>query len=88
MTTTENKTISIKRTFNLPLNVVWKAWTEPHSCKKWWGPKGYTCPHCSMDFMQGGKYLNCMQAPDGKEFWSTGIYCVLRRLYDIKTYET
>ena len=74
MITTENKTISIKRTFNLPLDAVWKAWTEPGSFKKWWGPKDYTCPHCSINFKPGGTYLNCMRAADGKEFWSTGTY--------------
>jgi len=74
MTITENKAISIKRTFCLPLSLVWKAWTEPESFKKWWGPKEYTCPHCRIDFTTGGKYLNSMKAADGKEIWSTGTY--------------
>ena len=74
MITTESKTISIKRTFELPLSVVWKAWTDPDSFKKWWGPKNYTCPHSFIDFRVGGKYLNCMLARDGKAYWSTGKY--------------
>ena len=47
---TQQKTITIKRIFNLTLVSVWKAWTEPESAKKWWGPKEYTCPYCSIDF--------------------------------------
>jgi uncharacterized protein YndB with AHSA1/START domain len=74
LTAEKQKTISVKRTFNLPLNSLWKAFTEPESFKKWWGPKDYTCPHSSIDFKEGGKYLNCMRAADGKEFWSTGTY--------------
>lgn len=74
MITTENKIISIKRTINLPLSMVWKAWTEPEFFKKWWGPNDYTCPHCTIDFKPGGKYLNSMRGPDGKEIWSTGVY--------------
>ena len=74
LTAEKQKTISIERTFNLPLNTVWKAWTEPESCKKWWGPKGYTCPNCSIDFKTGGKYLISMKGEDGKEIWSTGTY--------------
>ena len=70
----KQKTITIKRTFNLPVNTVWKAWTEPESFKKWWGPEGYTCPFCNIDFKVGGKYLNSMKGPDGKEIWSTGTY--------------
>jgi uncharacterized protein YndB with AHSA1/START domain len=26
-----------------------------------------------MEARKGGKYLNCMRAPDGKEYWSTGV---------------
>lgn len=70
----KQKTISINRTFNLPLATVWKAWTEPESFKKWCGPEGYTCPNCTIDFTVGGKYLNSMKGPDGIEIWSTGTY--------------
>ena len=73
-TTEKQRVVSIKRTLNLPLNTVWKAWTEPESFKKWWGPKEYTCPTCTIDFKVGGKYLNSMKAGDGKEIWSTGAY--------------
>jgi len=70
----KQKTISITRTFNLPLKTVWEAWAEPEQCKKWWGPKDYTCPHVSIDFKVGGKYLSCMRSNEGKEYWSTGTY--------------
>lgn len=64
--------IVIQRVFNLPVSTVWQAWTDPEYFKKWWGPKGYTCPSSSMEARVGGKYLNCMRGPDGKEFWSGG----------------
>ena len=73
-TAEKQKTISIERTFNLPLNTVWKAWTEPESFKKWWGPKEYTCPDCTIDLKIGGKFLASMQGEDGKKVWSTGTY--------------
>lgn len=71
---TNQKPINITRTFNLPINKVWQAWTEPETCKKWWGPKDFTCPYCSIDLKVGGKYLSCMRSKEGKEFWSTGVY--------------
>ncbi|MDF2448819.1 MAG: hypothetical protein K0R26_1323 [Bacteroidota bacterium] len=74
LTTEKHKTISILRTVNLPLSTVWRAWTEPESCKKWWGPEGFTCPSCTIDFREGGHYLNSMMSPDGKEIWSKGTY--------------
>ena len=74
LTAEQQKTISIHRTLNLPLTTVWKAWSEPESFKKWWGPKEYTCPDCSIDFKVGGKFLASMQGEDGKKIWSTGTY--------------
>ncbi len=73
-TAEKQKTIHIKRTFNLPLNTVWKAWSEPESMKKWWGPKEYTSPDCTIDFRVGGNYLNSMQDAAGNKIWSTGTY--------------
>ena len=70
----KKKTISINRTFNLPVSTVWRAWTEPESLKKWFSPEGYTTPNSTIDFTVGGNYLNSMKAPDGKEIWSTGTY--------------
>ena len=65
--------IVINRVFNLPISVVWLAWTDAEYFKKWWGPRGFTCPSSKMEAKVGGKYLNCMRGPDGKEYWSTGV---------------
>lgn len=68
----------ITRVLDAPREVVWKAWTDSETLKRWWGPKGFTTPHHEMDFRVGGKYLNCMRGPSGsdfdKDFWSTGVY--------------
>ncbi|HMK05679.1 MAG TPA: SRPBCC domain-containing protein [Ferruginibacter sp.] len=77
LTPTGQRTITINRTFNLPIDKLWRAWTEPESCKKWWGPEGYTCPDCTMDFREGGKYLNSMMGADGKKIWSGGEFRVI-----------
>jgi len=65
--------IVINRVFNLPVSVVWLAWTDAEYFKKWWGPRGFTCPSSKMEARVGGKYLSCMRGPDGKEYWSTGV---------------
>ncbi len=64
--------ILIHRVIDLPVSKVWRALTEAEEYKKWWGPNGFTCPSSSMEARVGGKYLNCMRGPDGKEYWSTG----------------
>ena len=65
--------IVIQRVFSLPITNVWQAFTQPEQFKKWWGPKDFTCPSSKMDARVGGKYLNCMRSPNGKEYWSTGV---------------
>ena len=64
----------ITRELHLPVEKVWQAWTDPETCKKWWGPKDFTCPHVYIDLRVGGKSLSCMRSPQGDEFWSTGEY--------------
>jgi uncharacterized protein YndB with AHSA1/START domain len=70
---TLHNNIVIRRVFDLPIHRVWQALTEAEEFKKWWGPKDFTCPSSKMEARVGGKYLNCMRGPDGKEYWSTGI---------------
>ena len=77
----DSKELIITRVFNFPRSLVWKAWSMPEMLKKWWGPKDYTCPVCKIDFRVGGKYLSCMRSPEGKDYWSTGIY---RQIVPIK----
>ncbi len=65
--------VVIHRVFSLPASKVWQALTVPEMYKKRWGPEGFTCPYSKMEAREGGKYLNCMRGPDGKEYWSTGV---------------
>jgi uncharacterized protein YndB with AHSA1/START domain len=66
--------ITITRIFDAPRDIVWKAWTDPEYCKRWWGPKNFTAPVSKIDLRVGGKYLSCMRGLDGKEYWSAGVY--------------
>ncbi|TAL29651.1 MAG: SRPBCC domain-containing protein [Spirochaetes bacterium] len=70
----EGKVLVIERIFDAPRERVWKAWTDAESAKRWWGPKDFTAPFSRIDFRVGGTYLLCMRAPDGKDYWSTGVY--------------
>jgi uncharacterized protein YndB with AHSA1/START domain len=64
----------IVRFFDASVEQVWKAWTEPERMRRWWGPKDFTSPVVKIDFRVGGKYLIDMRSPDGKDYWSTGVY--------------
>jgi uncharacterized protein YndB with AHSA1/START domain len=52
---------------SLFLELVWKAWTEPEHFMRWWGPKGYTTPACTIDLRAGGRFLNCMRSPEDRD---------------------
>jgi uncharacterized protein YndB with AHSA1/START domain len=70
----KTKELTISRTFDAPVDIVWRAWTKPEIIKQWWGPKWFTTPYFIMDFKVGGKYLNCMRSPDDVDYWGTGVY--------------
>ena len=70
----KSRELVITRIFDAPRELVWKAWTDPEHLTRWWGPKGFTSPACKIDLRVGGKYLFCMRSPEGKDFWSTGVY--------------
>ena len=70
----DDRELVITRIFDGPREDVWKMWTEPENIKKWWGPEGFTAPYAELDLREGGKYLYCMKGPDGKEYWSGGVF--------------
>jgi uncharacterized protein YndB with AHSA1/START domain len=75
MTSEQDDTVFVvTRTFDAPRERLWQAWTDPERVKRWWGPKDFTAPMCELDLRVGGKYLFCMRGPDGKDYWTTGVY--------------
>ena len=74
MTTTKESTLTLSRVFDAPVEVVWKAFTDPKEIVKWWGPQNFTTPFVKIDFRIGGKYLYCMRSPEGQDIWITGTY--------------
>ena len=78
-----NRTLSIKKTFNAPINLVWDAWTQPEHIAQWWGPKGMDVQVVEHDFRVGGKWQYAMPMPDGSKFTSEGVYSVIVELEKI-----
>jgi uncharacterized protein YndB with AHSA1/START domain len=70
--TDRERELVIRRTFNAPRALVWKAWTDPEHAKAW-GPKGFTTPVREMEFKPGGAWRAVMISPDGKEFRQHGV---------------
>jgi len=73
-TATTGLELVITRIFDAPRRIVFKAWSEPEHLMRWWGPHGFTCPVCEMDFRVGGRWRFCMRSPEGAEEWQQGVY--------------
>jgi len=68
------RTVTINRTFDAPIELVWEAWTQPEHIAKWWSPKGMKTKVIEHEFSVGGKWKYCMPMPNGQEFIAEGIY--------------
>jgi len=68
------KELTLVRTFDAPRELVFKAWTDAKQLAQWWGPHGFTNPHCEADAKPGGKIRVCMRAPDGQDAWMPGEF--------------
>lgn len=68
------RTLTLNRTFDVPVELVWEAWTEPEHIAQWWGPKGMKVEVIRHDFKVGGKWQYIMEMPDKSQFISEGVY--------------
>jgi uncharacterized protein YndB with AHSA1/START domain len=67
----------VTRVFDAPVELVWRAWTDPEHVMRWWGPAGFTSPTAQMDVREGGTSLVSMRAPKelgGQDLYNTWTY--------------
>jgi uncharacterized protein YndB with AHSA1/START domain len=69
--------VSIERSFDAPVDLIWRMWTDADHFAAWYGPDGATIPVAKMDVRVGGSRLVCieMQTPNGPILmWFSGEY--------------
>jgi uncharacterized protein YndB with AHSA1/START domain len=66
--------LRLSRSFAAPRERVFRAFTAPAQLVKWWGPKGFTVPACTMDVRAGGAWHTVMRSPEGKDHVVSGLY--------------
>ncbi|MGD9631554.1 MAG: SRPBCC family protein [Pyrinomonadaceae bacterium] len=66
--------VLVKRSFDAPVNLVWRAYMEPDLLRRWCtGPPNWSMPVCEMDMRVGGEYQwRWRNDDDGMEFGFTG----------------
>jgi uncharacterized protein YndB with AHSA1/START domain len=62
--TEQAKLLVIEREFNVPVNQLFDAFTNPKALKSWWWPQNLYSDHIEMDFREGGKFFINMKGFD------------------------
>ena len=74
--------VVIERSFDAPVGLIWKMWTDPDHFKAWYGPQGAAIPVAKLDVRVGGRRLVCMEmtTPNGlMRMWFTGEHLVVTK---------
>jgi uncharacterized protein YndB with AHSA1/START domain len=67
ITTPTETQIVMTRSFDAPLELVWKAMTRPELIRKWlFSPPGWEMVDCTEDVRVGGSYRWAWNGPDGR----------------------
>lgn len=76
VSTPSDREVLVKRSFDAPVKLVWRAYTEPELMRRWMlGPPGWSMPVCEMDLRVGGKYRWRWRSDEnGQEFGFFGEY--------------
>lgn len=63
-----------ERTTTLPIEKIWKAWTDPDTLMKWFCPRPWKVAEARLDLQAGGEFFTLMQSPEGQSFPNSGCY--------------
>lgn len=76
VTSTPGSEVLVRRRFDAPVELVWRAYTEPGQLRRWMlGPPGWSMPVCDMDVRVGGAFRwRWRSDEDGKEFGFHGEF--------------
>jgi uncharacterized protein YndB with AHSA1/START domain len=66
--------LEIRRDFDAPKDLVWKAWTDPTALASWWGPAGTEISIKTFELRPGGMFLYSQKTPSGPEIWGRFVY--------------
>ncbi len=70
----DDTVLRLTRTFAAPREAVFRAFTVAEELKRWWGPKGMTCPAAEVDARPGGRYRVEMLSSEGNTYVLEGEF--------------
>jgi len=67
--------LSLSRSYSVPPEKVWRAWTEAQALSRWFGPgDGGTLAAADVDLRVGGRWRVAFDTPDGESHEVSGVY--------------
>lgn len=73
----ETLDLVLERTLDAPVDLVWRAYTDPEHLKRWFAPKPYEISEIELDLKPGGIFRIRMTGPDGFDTGHGTPGCVL-----------
>ena len=72
---TEKPSLTLTRSYPVPPERVWRAWTDPQEIKRWWGLGGEDpVSFARLDVREGGRFRIVFGGADGKAHEVQGVY--------------
>lgn len=71
--------LSIIRTIDAPVALVFRIWSEAEHMKHWLGPETFTCTSVELDFRPGGAWRACIESESMGALWMSGRYREIER---------
>ncbi|MFY7670417.1 SRPBCC domain-containing protein [Tenacibaculum sp. MEBiC06402] len=75
---TSKNTLSIKRTFDSPIDLVWDCYTNPDYIIKWFSPNGMKTEIKEYNFNIDGNWEYIMSMQNGLEFVAEGVFTEIK----------
>lgn len=70
----DERTIELTKIVDAPMDLVFRAFTEPDDLARWWGPEGFGVSAVTSDARRGGLFRIVMRGPDGMDMPVDGTY--------------
>lgn len=74
VTSAADREIVSARVFDVPRDLVFRAWTGPEHLAKWWGPRGFTNTIHEFDLRPGGVWRFVMHGPEGSDHRNKSVF--------------
>jgi uncharacterized protein YndB with AHSA1/START domain len=66
--------LMLDRIIDVPVNLVWRAWTAPEHLMKWFTPQPWKTVECEIDLRPGGIFRTVIESPDGDRMDTPACY--------------